>query len=369
LRILFVHSRPWMPQLVGGVETTTFDLCHQLQRMGHEAAVMSELGRGDRVWLANRVMSRLTQRAFPSSVFHGTRVYRGYGPQSALAEVTADFRPEDLVVPGGSDWAYTLAAQCARTGIRTAFYFHELVSVRKLTDFTTLDGMPLIANSAYTAREVRKLIGRDAAVVPPLVNAAAYRTASTRRHVTMVNPRKMKGGQTALELAQACPDIPFVFVEAWHTHDPFVADLRAAARRLANVTWRPATPDMRSVYAGTRVMLVPSQWEETWGRVVSEAQVSGIPALATNYAALPESVGPGGLLIARDAPLPEWVHALRTLWDDHGLYETLSQRALEHAARPEAQPPHAAATFLAALRQSVVRQTFQGQSPRASMRS
>lgn len=358
-----------MPQLLGGIETTTFDLCQQLQRMGHEAAVMSELAGRDRIWLANRLVSRLTHRAFPSSDFHGTRVYRGYGPQRALAEVIADFRPDNCVVPSGSDWAFALAAQCARTGVPTAFYFHELVSVRKLTDFTPLDGIPLIANSAYTAREVRKLLGRDAAVVPPLVDAAAYRTESTRRHVTMVNPRKMKGGQTALELARACPDIPFVFLEAWHTHDPFVADLRKAARRLANVTWRPATPNMRSVYAATRIMLVPSQWEETWGRVVTEAQASGIPALASDHAALPESVGPGGLLIAHDAPLAEWVHALRTLWDDHALYETLSGRALEHAARPEAQPPHAAATFLAGLRQSVAVQTFQGQSPRASMRS
>jgi len=331
---------------------------------------MSELlRRRDRLCLANRLVNRLTHRAFPSSDFHGTRVYRGYGPQNALAEVLADFRPDHLVVAGGSDWAFALAAQCARTGIPTAFYFHELVSVRKLTDFTSLEGIALIANSAYTAREVRELSGRDVAVVPPLVDLAAYRTETTRRHVTMVNPRKMKGGQRALELAQACPDIPFVIVEAWHTHAPFVRQLREAARQVPNVTWRPLTPDMRSVYAGTRIMLVPSEWEETWGRVVTEAQVSGIPALATNYAALPESVGPGGLLVARDAPLAEWVRALRRLWDDHALYETLSRRALEHAARPEAQPAHAAATFLAGLHQSVVRQTFQGQSPRASMRS
>jgi glycosyltransferase involved in cell wall biosynthesis len=357
-----------MPQLLGGIETTTFDLCVQLARMGHEAAVMCELRRLDRVWLANRIMSRLTRRTFPPDRFQGTRVYRGYGPQTALAEVIGDFRPDDLVVPGGSDGAFALAHQCATTGVPTVFYFHELVSVRKLSDFSALEGIPLISNSAYTAREVRALLGRDSAIVPPLVNSAAYRTATTRRHVTMVNPRKMKGGQIALDMAQACPDIPFVFVEAWDTHNEFVAGLREAARRLPNVTWHSPTQDMLSIYAATRVILVPSQWEETWGRVVTEAQVSGIPALASNYGALPESVGPGGLLIAREAPVAEWVRALRRLWDDQALYETLSHRALEHAARPQAQPAQAAATFLAALRQSV-RQTFQGQSPRASMRS
>src|SRR5262249_40404554 len=119
-----------MPQLLGGIETTTFDLCQQLQGMGHEPAVMSQLGRRARLWLANRLMSRLTHRAFPSSTFHGTRVYRGYSPQGALAEVIAEFRPDHFVVPSGSDWAFALAAQCARTGVPTTFYFHELVSVR-----------------------------------------------------------------------------------------------------------------------------------------------------------------------------------------------------------------------------------------------
>ena len=57
--------------------------------------------------------------------------------------------------------------------------------------------------------------------------------------------------------------------------------------------------DMRSVYRDTKVLLVPSQWLETWGRVATEAQFSGIPVLASRSGALPEAVGPGGILSNR----------------------------------------------------------------------
>lgn len=330
---------------------------------------MCELGKRDGVWLRNRIASRLAQRRFPRGSYRGATVYRGYDPARGLPEVIEDFRPDCLVVQCCAEAAFALAAECARTRVPTVFYFHELVSARKRGDFTQLDGMPLLANSAYTAQVLHGLLGREAAVVPPLVDAAAYRTATSRSYVTMVNPRKIKGGEIALELARACPDIPFLFLEAWHAEDDFVDKLRAAARGLRNVTWRQATTNMLGVYAGTRILLVPSRWEETWGRVATEAQASGIPVLATGRAALPESVGPGGILVPPDAPIEDWVRALRSLWDDRSLYDTLSARALAFAARPEAQPAQRAAAFIAALSQPVSRHTFQGQSPRASMRS
>jgi len=368
VRVLFVHTRPYLPQLLGGVETTTFDLCRQLTLMGHQTAVICELGRHGGVWLTNRIASRLSRRTFPRSSYRGTTVYRGFDPALGLPEVVADFKPDALVVQG-SETAFALAAECRLTGVPTAFYFHELVSARKRTDFSQLDGMPLLANSAYTAKVVASLLGREAAVVPPLVDGAAYRTTTTRAHVTMVNPRKIKGGEIALELARACPDIPFVFIEAWNSADEFVDQLRDAAAALPNVTWRKSTTDMLGVYASTRIALMPSRWEETWGRVATEAQASGIPVLASNHAALPESVGPGGILVSPDAPLEDWVRALRSLWDDPALYERLSERARAFAARPEAQPAQRAAAFIAAVSQPPSCHTFQGQSPRASMRS
>lgn len=350
MRILFVHPRAYLPQIFGGVETTTFDLSRQLARMRHDSAVMCAIEKRDAIWLRNRIANRLTRRQFPSERYRGTLVYRGHHDARGLLEVVNDFTPDALVVAGGAVDSLELAARCADTGIPSFYYFHELACARRFGGRWPLSGLAYLANSNYTAEKVKELIGVDAAVVPPFVNAAAYRTPSSRRHVTMINPRRIKGGQTALDMAAACPDIPFVFVEAWSADDDFAANLRANARRLANVTWRKPTTDMRGIYAATRVLLVPSEWEETWGRVVTEAHACGIPALASAIAALPESVGPGGLLIAPGSSIETWVAALRSMWDDTPRYEELCKRAREFADRAEARPIQSAERFLSALR-------------------
>jgi glycosyltransferase involved in cell wall biosynthesis len=83
----------------------------------------------------------------------------------------------------------------------------------------------------------------------------------------------------------------------------------------ANVTLHPPTRDMRPLYARARLLLAPSQWEEAWGRVATEAQVSGIPVLASNRGGLPEAVGNGGILLPADAPGNEWA---RGTWSTLG---------------------------------------------------
>ena len=71
---------------------------------------------------------------------------------------------------------------------------------------------------------------------------------------------------------------------------------------------------MADEYAQARLLLVPSVWEEAWGRVVTEAQLNGIPVLATAIGGLPESVGPGGILIPPGSGIEVWNAHLRKLW-------------------------------------------------------
>lgn len=95
---------------------------------------------------------------------------------------------------------------------------------------------------------------------------------------------------------------------------------------------------MRIHYRNTRLVLVPSIWQEAWARVVTEAQVSGIPALASNRGGLPESVGPGGVLVEPEGEMCAWLDALVRLWDDQNYYERLSRAALEFSQRDQIQP-------------------------------
>jgi len=91
---------------------------------------------------------------------------------------------------------------------------------------------------------------------------------------------------------------------------------------------------MKDIYRDTRILLVPSQWEEAFGRVAAEAHFSGIPVVASNRGGLPESVGSGGLLLDPEAPAQVWSDAIRRLWNDEAYWTTVSQAAIAHANRP-----------------------------------
>jgi glycosyltransferase involved in cell wall biosynthesis len=107
---------------------------------------------------------------------------------------------------------------------------------------------------------------------------------------------------------------------------------------LPNVTIRPAAKDVDAIYGSTKVLLAPSRYHEAWGRVASEAQINGIPVLASNRGGLPEAVGPGGICLDYDAPIEQWASHLQAMWNDDAYYALLSEKALAHAARPDFQP-------------------------------
>jgi glycosyltransferase involved in cell wall biosynthesis len=140
---------------------------------------------------------------------------------------------------------------------------------------------------------------------------------------------------------------------------------RPASAHARNIWMMPFTPDPKSfypkVYSMTRLLLMPSLWNESFGLVAAEAMLNGIPVLASNRGALPDTIGCSGPLSvaegtgggfvfdipARYTPetkivptaeeVAPWVDTIIRLWDDQAEYKRRSQAAREHAQqwRPE----------------------------------
>ena len=106
---------------------------------------------------------------------------------------------------------------------------------------------------------------------------------------------------------------------------------------MPNVKCLPKQQDMRKVYGQTRILLVPSVWEEAFGRVASEAHVSGIPVIASEIGGLPESVGEGGIMIRDFRNAHEWIKAIGLLDTDSEVYQRCSQRGREHVEQFRAE--------------------------------
>jgi len=167
-------------------------------------------------------------------------------------------------------------------------------------------------------------------VVTPFIDTGALRASLTggpRDCLTFVGLDAWKGASIALRLADALPDRRFLFLAGARSS----RHLRSQAARRSNVTCLDWTSDMGRVFDRTRILLMPSLWEEPFGRLPVEAGACGIPTLASARGGLPESVGDGGVLIHPADGLARWLDHIRAL-DDPRLYASLSAAAQTHAA-------------------------------------
>lgn len=323
MRVLFVSDYPHLPDVKGGLQTTTHDLCLAIGMAGAEAAVLcglagDEPGGQDALARSDSALGYLCMRAA--------------SPQRVLPLVAAAWDATAIVVQSGTALAPMVLASL-ETGRPTAVYLHN-VEVHQLRGMLMADPSLLyFANSDFTAARWRALCGLACEVIPPVVRPEGYMAAGGGSKVLFVNPTPIKGVEIMFALAAQCPDVQFLVVESWHLEPNWRQMCRNRAQALGNVEWQGPTDDMRPLFAQSRLLLMPSVWEESFGRTVIEAQLNGLPVLASQRGALPQTVGAGGLLVDPHAPIWAWASALRRLMAGHDAYSAAARsHALGHAA-------------------------------------
>ena len=84
--------------------------------------------------------------------------------------------------------------------------------------------------------------------------------------------------------------------------------------RFGNVTCHGHTP-VSDVFSVCDVHLLTVRSTGSWGRVINEAGLFGIPSVSVDIGAQPEAVGPGGKIVPADADLQTWCEALKACYD------------------------------------------------------
>jgi len=295
------------------------------------------------------------------------------------------FRPDVLLTYGGHPASLELMRRARARQIAVVFHLHNF-GYNDRRGFA--DVSAVIFPSEYSRRFHQGRIGLDGVVIPdPIRLDRVIAEDPEPTYATLINPQPDKGvtvfAAIALELGRRRPEIPLLVVEGRGTSKGLASlpvDLSGLANlnRMANTgvlkirvfpsfrfppllfrtaengrktanwsaaqqEWRERktklgivfstaqanTPDPRDFYRVSRVALMPSIWRESLGRVPIEAMANGIPVLASDRGALPETLGasgfvftipdrctPGSGAIPTAREVAPWVAVIERLWDD-----------------------------------------------------
>ncbi|MHB1952243.1 MAG: glycosyltransferase [Sulfobacillus sp.] len=120
-------------------------------------------------------------------------------------------------------------------------------------------------------------------VLPPLSDVRKFAVGNydfnTADCITIINIDSLKGGSLAVHLLEKT-NLPLLLVDNYQSDDPVSRRVRQLANR-PGATLLPYQKDMSAIYRRTRLMLIPYQVDETFGKVAYEVLANGIPFLTS----------------------------------------------------------------------------------------
>lgn len=351
MRVLITLSEPFLPQQGGGAQTSSLELLSAFKRHGADVAIASILKRKSLLGIKSVAQMNVWQRKFVKSTYLSHPIYRMPDIHRHIDHVLDDFRPDVVLVQAMN--AMPLAHRINDMHVPMVIYWRD-AEVHRMNGTPCGLTAKYIANSQFIASFYKKNFDVDSTIIPPLIERERYLAPQrTKRFVVFVGTVPEKGLALAMKIARLCPDIPFKFVESWILPLKRKNIVKAALRSLPNVNFVPYQTSMLGVYGYARLLLAPSQWEEGWGRVASEAHINGIPVVGSRIGGLTEAIGRGGVLIDPKAPATDWAEVIKSLWYDGTAYQRLSREAEEYSHREDLNPDWAINRIVNVLKQAI----------------
>jgi glycosyltransferase involved in cell wall biosynthesis len=228
--------------------------------------------------------------------------YRVVQPPHVLAH-RAGHAWEQAVLPLTRAAAIYSPANTAPISDRTIVVIHDVAAIRHpewysrayaawqgwLLPRVARRALLVITVSEFSRREIKEVLGVDSVVIPGGVDDR-FKPGLPRDYVLTVATRVARKNLAALaetRLALAARGLDLVAVGSGRSYMPNENDIPGMY-----------VPDgeLPALYAGARAFVLPSLYEG-FGLPVLEAMASGVPVVASNRAALPETCGDAALLV------------------------------------------------------------------------
>jgi glycosyltransferase involved in cell wall biosynthesis len=248
----------------------------------------------------------------------------------ALANVSlaSSGTPDIFLTYGSSEAEVRRRSILQQAGTSVVFSAHH-TAYRHPRAFEGVDA--IVACSRFVADYYHFTHGVDPTPLPvPIYMDDVVSRRSQPTFFTFVNPELRKGVAFFLRLVSECslrwPELPFLVLEGRGSGQLVakVAELlNLDILAMKNLHLAVNNSVASSIYAVTKVLLVPSLFEAA-GRVAVEAELNGLPVIASDREGLPETVGAGGFIlpVAADVDSSEGRRATAQWTDLIGRFHT-----------------------------------------------
>jgi glycosyltransferase involved in cell wall biosynthesis len=261
-----------------------------------------------------------------------------------LGAVIGAFGPDFVVGYGGSAISLGTFSLAKNHNIHTIFLLYNF-SYDNMYPFSNVD--VVVVPSECSANYYYRTLGMRCRVIPCTVEPSRFVAIGADRprdYVLFVNPSYKKCVyvfvRIAHELGRMRPDIKFLVIEGRGTESTLV-NCGLDLLEFGNVFLMDHPRDPKEFWAVSKICLMPSLWWESQGLVAVEAMSNGVPVLASDRGALPETIGRGGFVLplpdrltanTRELPTVDevgpWIETILRLWDDDSYYRSASDAAL-----------------------------------------
>jgi glycosyltransferase involved in cell wall biosynthesis len=364
MKILLLQTVEYLYSM-GGASKANRILLESLVQRGHECSVITPLmghdGYTDHLYKSAKEYNMKKDNDdsvyFRKNDVHVYVAIKEFYIFRLIKNVSNEFKPDIIIIT--EDITGLLTETALETGAKVVYISHSQASLpfgpecyepdpNQLRLYKKLDG--IIVVSKYLKDYIYEWGGLDS----ELIYFPSYGTGSfpklgnfDNKYVTVINPSGLKGIEIFLKLAQSLPEVSFAAVPTWGTSATDLAKIKA----LPNITVLKPEADIDNIFRYTKVFLMPSLWGESFGQVVVEAMLRGVPAIASHVGGLPEAkMGLDYILPVRPIEkyekeqslvsqiprpiIPEqdvapWLEALKILLNDRSHYEQLSKISRE----------------------------------------
>lgn len=351
-KLLFVTTSSFYPESSGGAQKSSTYLFEQLRQAGWQVNVVCTTSIRSSFFINACLRLRPSRAVVDESlgypVWRWVRKLGNEQQRSKWFDRYLDRYRPDIVIGQNIPECPLLTHALARGFL--SFFF-----VRSITCFETGSKLPkglhAIANSPFALIACEKYSSEKVPLVLPFVDLDCYTVENrNREYITLINPIPQKGVEVAIDIARQLPNKKFLFVKGnWSTYTTAqIKEFLKPAYSLSNVEIWDYQSDMRKVYEVTDILLVPSQFSETFGRVIIEAQANRIPVVASKVGGITFTIGKGGIVVEPKDFSKAYVRALERL-ENESFYQQTSDLAYQNSQRPEFDPQQQVNNFIEAV--------------------